>query len=97
MELLRRFQGDPHVVQMRDFVFDTDRVLILMDLAVSDLQTFLKKQNYQLDIELLCGLWAALVDCLAAVSEKNVLHLDLKPHNFLLLGAPSGASWAGTS
>ena len=92
VRLLRQFQGSRYsryVAQIRDHVFGKDKVLILMDLALSDLQTFLKEEVW-LNVELICELWKALVDCLAAVNEKNVIHFDLKPHNFLLFPKEQG-------
>ena len=54
-------------------------------MAISDLQTFLKKLNYRLDADVTTKIFSALVDSVTAVHEKSVIHFDLKPHNFLLV------------
>lgn len=60
------------------------RVLIIMELGICDLFSFLENNDYDLDAESLCRIWAGLVTSVAEVHSENVIHFDLKPHNFLL-------------
>lgn len=91
---LEAFVGDDRVLQLKDFYEHrvTSRVFILLELGVKDLQSFCKQAAYRLDSATICRLWRGLVDAVSALHKKQVIHFDLKPHNFLLCVAPRNMS-----
>ena len=97
VEHMRGFVGVEHVLQIQDYECDTGsmRVVILMELAVSDLQTFLQEHNWELDAQLITSIFRAMVDAIAVVHERDVIHFDLKPQNFLLVPKRTIACSAG--
>ena len=87
VEHMRGFIGVDHVLQIEDYECDAARlrVVILMELATSDLQAFLQGHNWELDAQLISSIFRAIVDAIAVVHERDVIHFDLKPQNFLLV------------
>lgn len=76
-----------HIIQIKDFHADKarKRVSILMELAVSDLFTFLSKRNFKLSVDTMFRIWQGLVAAVSAAHEEGVIHFDLKPANFLMI------------
>lgn len=61
-----------------------------MELGETDLDAILKRQkgveNSRLDLGLIRYYWKEMLECVASVHEYGILHSDLKPANFLLVG-----------
>ena len=61
-----------------------------MELGETDLDGILKRQtdaeNSRLDLGLIRYNWKEMLECVASVHEYSIVHSDLKPANFLLVG-----------
>ena len=87
VEHMRRFVGVHRVLQMKDSECEQEnlRVVILLELAKCDLQSFLLKQKHLLDAGAVCRIFRCMVEAVAVVHSRGVVHFDLKPQNFLLV------------
>ena len=61
-----------------------------MELGETDLDGIFKRQtdaeNSRLDLGLIRYYWKEMLECVASVHEYSIVHSDLKPANFLLVG-----------
>nr|CAH8857313.1 unnamed protein product [Trichobilharzia regenti] len=74
----------PHIVCMLDFTWDASYVYIIMEFCGGgDLGRFLK-QKRKLDELLVQHFLQQLALALQYLKSKNIIHMDLKPHNILL-------------
>ena len=91
---LSDFVSNEKVVQLCDYAFlpDLCQVVMLTELAVCDLSQFLKWQEYEVQMEDLGRIFLSLVQCVAELHAKDVVHRDLKPHNFLLVPVSSDSA-----
>ena len=85
LHFLQKLQGESTAIQLRShYTYITnlgyEKRVMLLDLADGDLYSLLKmniSEEQRLDIA------DQLVDSLAALSQKNIWHRDIKPLNFL--------------
>ena len=84
---LEKLRGHSNIVQIRDHTVHhrTGHVVILMELAACDLDTFFKRSGYSSDVSGMLSIWHALVDAVSVAHTEDIIHRDLKPHNFLLV------------
>ncbi|XP_065095087.1 dual specificity protein kinase TTK isoform X2 [Ochlerotatus camptorhynchus] len=86
-KLLAKLQGNENVVALYDYCHlpEANQLFLVMEKGDSDLHKFL--QNYQKDIPLytLMQIWYQMVQCVHYIHEHGVIHLDLKPANFLMV------------
>ena len=84
---LEKLRGHSNIVQIRDHSLrsTTRHVVILMELAACDLDTFFKRSGYSFDVSGMFSIWRSLVDAVGAAHTQDIIHRDLKPQNFLLV------------
>ena len=84
---LEKLRGHSNIVQIRDHTLlpRTGHVVILMELAACDLDTFFKRSGYSFDVSGMLSIWRALVDAVGVAHTEDIIHRDLKPQNFLLV------------
>lgn len=60
---------------------------MVMDFGDSDLYSILSdhRQNNNLTMNKIRFFWEEILNCLAAIHEKNIIHLDIKPENFIMV------------
>ena len=83
----------------------TRHVVILMELAVCDLQALFDRFKYALGVPAVSRIFSALVEAVDIAHKADIIHRDLKPQNFLLVpvgpvvtvGPPLGAAAADAS
>ncbi|MFC5833168.1 serine/threonine-protein kinase [Nonomuraea insulae] len=77
----------PHIVTMRDFVIEGERLALVMDLVEGgDLRTLLQRHGTLPPAEA-ARMMAQVADALAAAHAVGVVHRDVKPGNVLIEGA----------
>ncbi|XP_058825335.1 uncharacterized protein LOC131685546 [Topomyia yanbarensis] len=86
-KLLAKLQGNENVVALYDYchVPESNQLYLVMEKGDSDLHKIL--QSYRKDIPLytLMQIWYQMVQCVHYIHEHGVIHLDLKPANFLMV------------
>ena len=84
---LEKLRGHSNIVQIRDHAIipQSRHVVILMELAACDLQTLFKRLDYFLPASAMFSIWHSLVRAVDAAHKQEIIHLDLKPPNFLLV------------
>ena len=90
MRIMNRLPKHPNIVQMEDsFLFDSSLVLVL-ELAQTDLRSFLKKEGGRVSENDAKCLMKGLSLSLEALSQKKIFHRDLKPENIFVNVLESG-------
>ncbi|MEV3985939.1 protein kinase [Nonomuraea sp. NPDC049758] len=79
----------PHIVTMRDFVIEGERLALVMDLVEGGDLRGLLQQHGTLPPAMAAELMAQVAEALAAAHAKGVVHRDVKPGNVLIDG-PTG-------
>lgn len=84
---LEKLRGHSNIVQIRDhtIIRKSLHVLILMELAACDLQSFFDRQSYSFPVSSMFSIWRSLVTAVDAAHKQEIIHRDLKPQNFLLV------------
>jgi len=63
--------------------------LQLMEIGELDFKTFLElrlgSEHAKLDVSFVRHYWKEMLECLEAVHQHDIVHSDLKPHNFVLV------------
>ncbi|YCK33923.1 protein kinase domain-containing protein [Actinomadura sp. ATCC 39365] len=79
----------PHIVTMRDFVIEGERLALVMDLVEGGDLRGLLQQHGTLPPAMAAELMAQVAEALAAAHATGVVHRDVKPGNVLIDG-PTG-------
>lgn len=83
IRLLKRLNHD-HIVQLKDFMYDTNYIYIVMEYcAGGDLSHFIKSKH-RLPENACQRFLQQLASALKYMRDENVSHFDLKPQNILL-------------
>ncbi|KAJ2302129.1 Dual-specificity kinase, spindle pole body (SPB) duplication and spindle checkpoint function [Coemansia sp. RSA 2706] len=86
--LLRKFEGNPHIVQLFDAEINKERGLLhmVMEFGETDLASVLKRGgNQPLGMNVIRLYWEQMLRAVQTIHEERVVHADLKPANYLLV------------
>uniref|UniRef100_A0A914VT76 Protein kinase domain-containing protein n=1 Tax=Plectus sambesii TaxID=2011161 RepID=A0A914VT76_9BILA len=86
IKLLERLQKSNRVVRLFDYEKRGDDLFVLMEKGDTDFSTFLKGRRNELSDKLVSFYWAEMLQCVKVIHEAGIVHSDLKPCNFLLVG-----------
>ncbi|XP_053670823.1 uncharacterized protein LOC128721125 [Anopheles nili] len=86
-KLLAKLQTNENVIALYDYAHipEAGQLFLVMEKGECDLHRIL--QGYTADIPLytLMSIWYQMVQCVHYIHENSVIHLDLKPANFLMI------------
>ncbi|GMT09173.1 hypothetical protein PFISCL1PPCAC_470, partial [Pristionchus fissidentatus] len=87
VQLLQQLQGSRHVITMFDYELsaDEEQLLVVMEKGETDLATYLKTRRNEITPTFLRYWWEEMLHAVEFVHKHNVVHMDLKPANFLLV------------
>ncbi|XP_012557378.1 uncharacterized protein LOC100204319 [Hydra vulgaris] len=82
---LEKFKDSPHIIRIFDWENTNSSLLIVMEKGDTDLGNILRTEKF-LSIEKLKDFWKQMLSAVLAIHRVGVVHADLKPANFLLVG-----------
>ncbi|KAJ2101101.1 Serine/threonine kinase mps1, partial [Coemansia sp. RSA 922] len=86
--LLRKFEGNPYIIQLYDAEISKERGLIhmVMEFGETDLASVLKRQGDRpLGMNTIRLYWEQMLKAVQIIHDERVVHADLKPANYLLV------------
>ncbi|KAJ2157498.1 Dual-specificity kinase, spindle pole body (SPB) duplication and spindle checkpoint function [Coemansia sp. RSA 552] len=86
--LLRKFEGNPYIVQLFDAEINKERGLLhmVMEFGETDLASVLKRNGARpLGMNVVRLYWEQMLRSVLTIHEERVVHADLKPANYLLV------------
>lgn len=88
IELLVLAGDSDRVIKCYSYDIDTENhtVYILLELADIDLNKLLFHGTFPLEYRTMKCYWKAMLLCVLALHDRDIVHLDLKPLNFVLVG-----------
>uniref|UniRef100_A0A915BW06 Protein kinase domain-containing protein n=1 Tax=Parascaris univalens TaxID=6257 RepID=A0A915BW06_PARUN len=86
IKLLLELKDSGCVVQLFDYELRGSHLYMVMEKGDTDLATFLKTRRSKIDHIFIRFYWSEMLKCVHAIHSKGVVHSDLKPANFLLIG-----------
>ncbi|RKF54811.1 putative checkpoint protein [Erysiphe neolycopersici] len=91
IDLLKKLEGVERVIRLYDYELNESKSIlsVLMELGELDmnkiLEVRLKSDNSKFDPSFVRHYWKEMLECLQAIHAHDVVHSDLKPHNFVLV------------
>lgn len=87
-KLLAKLQGNINVVSLFDYCHLPDRntLYMVMERGDSDLHKILAGYNNHLPLYTLVSYWYQMLQAVNYIHQNGVIHSDLKPANFLMIG-----------
>jgi hypothetical protein len=87
VDLLRRLRGQDRVIQVLDAEVDLERcrIHIVMEAADMDLTRFLQSEQ-RLSLAKVQNIWKQMLEAVQVIHNARIVHSDLKPANFVLVG-----------
>ncbi|KAJ2776266.1 Dual-specificity kinase, spindle pole body (SPB) duplication and spindle checkpoint function, partial [Coemansia javaensis] len=86
--LLRKFEGNPYIIQLFDAEINKERGLLhmVMEFGETDLASVLKRSGgAPLGMNTVRLYWEQMLRAVQTIHEERVVHADLKPANYLLV------------
>ncbi|KAJ2806413.1 Serine/threonine kinase mps1 [Coemansia guatemalensis] len=86
--LLRKFEGNPYIIQLFDAEINKERGLLhmVMEFGETDLASVLKRSGSRpLGMNVIRLYWEQMLRAVQTIHEERVVHADLKPANYLLV------------
>ncbi|PIO74861.1 hypothetical protein TELCIR_03119 [Teladorsagia circumcincta] len=71
--------------QWTGFCEEENTLYIVMEQAAIDLGTFLRRRRRDIDERFIKYHWKQMLQCVQTIHDRNILHGNLKPANFLLV------------
>ncbi|ESZ89874.1 hypothetical protein SBOR_9743 [Sclerotinia borealis F-4128] len=91
IDLLKKLGSVERVIHLYDYELNDERGIlsVLMEMGELDMNTILnlrmKSEHAKLDVNFVRYYWKEMLECLQAVHAYDIVHSDLKPHNFVLV------------
>ncbi|KAH7693197.1 TTK protein kinase, partial [Aphelenchoides avenae] len=87
IQLLCSLQGSPFVIKLYAYEQKDDYLFVVLEKGEKDLHKFLVDEHMTIDAKFIKYYWQELLKCVNYIHQKKIVHSDLKPANFLFVGA----------
>ncbi|KAN0110393.1 kinase-like protein [Hyaloscypha variabilis] len=91
IDLLKKLEGVERVIRLYDYELNEDKgtLSVLMEMGELDMNKILELRrnadDAKFDVSFVRHYWKEMLECLQAIHEHDIVHSDLKPHNFVLV------------
>lgn len=87
-KLLDRLQGNVNVVKLYDYCHQPEKktLYMVMEKGDSDLHRILQEFRDNIPLYTLMSYWYQMLQAVSYIHQNGVIHSDLKPANFLMIG-----------
>ncbi|VDD85766.1 unnamed protein product [Enterobius vermicularis] len=85
IKLLKRLSNTGCVVKLYDYELRRHYLYILMEKGDIDLASFLRTRRTEIDDLFIRYYWNEMLKCVGVIHKEGIVHLDLKPANFLFV------------
>lgn len=89
VDILRRLSNKDRIIQLCDYEINLDKgyVIMLMEIGEVDLATVLDRwEGRRKNMNFVRMYWEQMLSAVHTIHEEKIVHSDLKPSNFLLVG-----------
>ncbi|OUM59255.1 hypothetical protein PIROE2DRAFT_47256 [Piromyces sp. E2] len=88
INLLNHLRNNSRIIQLVDSEInrEANSIYMVMECGEIDLAKLLQKEGKKISISSIKMYWEQMLKAVHAIHEENIIHSDLKPANFLLVG-----------
>lgn len=88
IELIKSLMHADHIIKLYDYEINRehDNLYMLMEYGETDLSKLLKERNRKEDFNFMRYMFQQMLMAVRIVHEAKIVHCDIKPANFLLVG-----------
>uniref|UniRef100_A0A182T4W8 Protein kinase domain-containing protein n=1 Tax=Anopheles maculatus TaxID=74869 RepID=A0A182T4W8_9DIPT len=86
-KMLAKLQTNENVIALYDYAHipEASQLFLVMEKGESDLHRILQGYTSDIPLHTLMTIWYQMVQCVHYIHGEGVIHLDLKPANFLMI------------
>ncbi|XP_035897743.1 dual specificity protein kinase Ttk-like isoform X1 [Anopheles stephensi] len=86
-KMLAKLQTNENVIALYDYAHipEASQLFLVMEKGESDLHRILQGYTSDIPLHTLMSIWYQMVQCVHYIHGEGVIHLDLKPANFLMI------------
>ncbi|XP_049285760.1 dual specificity protein kinase Ttk isoform X1 [Anopheles funestus] len=86
-KMLAKLQTNENVIALYDYAHipEASQLFLVMEKGESDLHRILQGYTSDIPLHTLMNIWYQMVQCVHYIHGEGVIHLDLKPANFLMI------------
>uniref|UniRef100_A0A5K3EZ80 Protein kinase domain-containing protein n=2 Tax=Mesocestoides corti TaxID=53468 RepID=A0A5K3EZ80_MESCO len=87
VRLLLSLRDSGRVIALYSYELSSNHLVMVLELAEQDLKSHLKlrQENGPLSYPVITFFWTEMLACVKVIHDRRIVHLDLKPENFVIV------------